>query len=419
MSTTPNMGLFESTPLVTVGPTWASHIEDSLLLIDAHDHTTGKGLPIAAAALNINADLPFGSYQATGLKAAAFTSQSSTLATASRIYVVSGDLYYNNAAGTAIQVTSGTSVNVAGVGGITGLAGTTGAVTYSNITKTFTFTQDAGKTASLIAGTVTVSEPGVSSASLINIKSPVALAGSYDITFPATLPVATKYLQVSAAGQLVATDALDNSTLEVSAGSMRIKDLGVTTAKLAATSITAAKLGNDIAGDGLTGANGVALAVNPDGVGIEISADQVRLKASGVTQVKLANSNYAVSASTGVITQVGAGTTAIASQSLTVQNSGRLVLMQLVGTTGATLSYVQTGGAAPWTAYIQFTVDGTSVARLQIGEITGNIPVFSPSSFAHLMPLSAGARTIAANMVIVGAAGFVTVDNVALLVAEL
>lgn len=419
MAVTPNMSLPESTALVTTGPAWATNIESSLLLIDAHDHTAGKGVQIVTSSLSVNADLSFGNFSATGLTSTAFTSLNTTLGTNSRTYVVNGDLYFNNSAGTPIQITSGTSVNVSGVGGITGLAGTTGALTFSNITKTFTFTQDAGKTANIIAGTVTISEPGVAAASLINLKSPVALAGTYDMTLPAALPASTKYLQLSAAGVWTATDALDNSTLEVSAGSMRIKDLGVTTAKLAATSVTAAKINADVAGGGLTGGGGVALAVNPDGVGIEINTDQIRLKASGVTQAKLANSNYAVSGASGIISQVGAGSTAIASQALTVQNAGRLCLMQLVGTTGATLSYVQTGGAAPWTAYMQFTVDGTSVARLQMGEFTGNIPVFPPSAFSHLMPLAAGAHTIAANIVISGAAGFITVRNISLLVVEL
>jgi len=60
--------------------------------------------------------------------------------------------------------------------------------------------------------------------------------------------------------------AVDDSTLEGSlqgsagAESLRVKDLGITTAKLAATSVTAAKLGSDVAGDGLTGGNGSAIA---------------------------------------------------------------------------------------------------------------------------------------------------------------
>lgn len=55
---------------------------------------------------------------------------------------------------------------------------------------------------------------------------------------------------------------VDDSTLEINTDTLRIKDLGVTTAKLAATSVTAAKLGSDVAGAGLTGGNGSAIAVD-------------------------------------------------------------------------------------------------------------------------------------------------------------
>lgn len=55
---------------------------------------------------------------------------------------------------------------------------------------------------------------------------------------------------------------VDDTTVELNADALRIKDLGVSTAKLAATSVTAAKLGSDVAGAGLSGGNGSALAVS-------------------------------------------------------------------------------------------------------------------------------------------------------------
>ena len=230
---TPNMSLIQSTPLITGGPAWAANIESDLVLIDQHDHSLGKGVPIPVSSLNVNGDLSMSGFSVVNLLTSDYNSQSATLIATSAVYVVNGDLYYNNGSGIPIRITAGTAVNVAGVGGITGLAGTLAAVTYSDLTKTFTFTQDANKTANIIAGTLTLSEPGVIGPSLINVKSPLALAGSYDITLPTALPITTKYLQISPAGQLLAVDALDNVTLESAAGSMRIKDLGVTNAKLA------------------------------------------------------------------------------------------------------------------------------------------------------------------------------------------
>lgn len=80
----------------------------------------------------------------------------------------------------------------------------------------------------------------------------------------------------------------DDSTLEISADILQIKDLGVTTAKLAATSVTAAKLGNDVAGDGLTGGNGSALDVQPDAVGGANIARAIAVSSNGVA-VKIDN----------------------------------------------------------------------------------------------------------------------------------
>lgn len=52
--------------------------------------------------------------------------------------------------------------------------------------------------------------------------------------------------------------------------------------------VTAAKLAAAVAGDGLVGANGSPLAVNPDGSTIEISGGAVQLKDGGTTAAKLA-----------------------------------------------------------------------------------------------------------------------------------
>lgn len=55
---------------------------------------------------------------------------------------------------------------------------------------------------------------------------------------------------------------VDDSGIEIATDTLQLKDLGVSTAKLAATSVTAAKLGSDVAGTGLGGGNGAALTVN-------------------------------------------------------------------------------------------------------------------------------------------------------------
>jgi len=59
--------------------------------------------------------------------------------------------------------------------------------------------------------------------------------------------------------------------------------------RLADGSITEAKLSASVAGQGLTGGAGVPLAVNPDGTTLENNSDQVRIKDLGVSTAKLAD----------------------------------------------------------------------------------------------------------------------------------
>jgi len=113
LSPTPNMGLQKPEPSVTVGPTWAQNLNDLIDLIDAHDHSAGKGARVTTAGLNLDADLSFGGNHAEQIKSSRFTAQGAALATASdvnSVYCVGNDLYYNNGSGAAVQITSGTGV---------------------------------------------------------------------------------------------------------------------------------------------------------------------------------------------------------------------------------------------------------------------------------------------------------------------
>lgn len=107
------LGLDLPTVSVTIGPTWASKINTALETIDEHDHSSGKGKQVPASGLNINADLSFGDNKAYDLEASQFKSLTATLTgstNAYSIYVKSGNLYYTNATGTAVQVTDGNSL---------------------------------------------------------------------------------------------------------------------------------------------------------------------------------------------------------------------------------------------------------------------------------------------------------------------
>ncbi len=132
-TTSPNMALVVPTPSTGAsgtgdpGPGYAANISSDLsTLIDAHDHSFGKGVPVSQAGLSINGDLPLASNNLTQIRAARFTSQASALnlaGDAGEVYVKNGDLWYVSGTGTQVQVTAGSALGT-GVQGPTGAAGT-------------------------------------------------------------------------------------------------------------------------------------------------------------------------------------------------------------------------------------------------------------------------------------------------------
>ena len=128
----------------TTGPQWATDLNTSIDAVDGHDHSTNKGIRITPAAVNINADLEFNDNSATELKNLIFSTV--TAATTSySVYQASGNLFWRNGSGTAVQITTGSAVN-AGAGSISGMTGTDAGATYVNGAKAFNFFCDSGNT---------------------------------------------------------------------------------------------------------------------------------------------------------------------------------------------------------------------------------------------------------------------------------
>ena len=128
---------------VDTGPTWADNLNTSLDAIDGHDHSTNKGVRITPAGLNINADLEFNQNSATELKNVIFDSSVTAATTSYSLYQASGNLYWRNGSGTAVQVTIGAAVN-SGAGSISGMSGTDAGASYTDASKTFNFFTDSG-----------------------------------------------------------------------------------------------------------------------------------------------------------------------------------------------------------------------------------------------------------------------------------
>lgn len=111
----------------TIGPTWATMLNTALTTLDAHDHTSGKGVQIPTSGLNINASLEFNSNSAVELTFIGLESQGSAPSTNLSVYVDgSNDLYYVNGSGTSVQITDGSGL----------VSSSSALVTYKAITTT-------------------------------------------------------------------------------------------------------------------------------------------------------------------------------------------------------------------------------------------------------------------------------------------
>jgi len=121
-STSPNMGLI--VPAVgDAGTGYATNISNALNTVDAHDHTTGKGVKVPAAGLNINADLSFASHRASSLYAVAFSqlANTSTDLTNEAITDVLGQPYWRDNGGVIKKITlAGDALTIANGTSITG-----------------------------------------------------------------------------------------------------------------------------------------------------------------------------------------------------------------------------------------------------------------------------------------------------------
>jgi hypothetical protein len=205
MPTTPNMGMLLPDPTITPGPTYASENNGAFDVIDSHDHTSGKGLPVPSNGLNINGDLPFNNFNATTIRAARFQSQTSPLTTPSdlsQLYVVNGNLFYNNQLGQQVQITVGNALDATSIGGIGGDYATSTALEfYTTSIRTFTFWSANNVPANLDAGSITIREIATNPFG-ITVSSPPSLPAAYTLVLPSALPSATSALQVDSVGNI-------------------------------------------------------------------------------------------------------------------------------------------------------------------------------------------------------------------------
>jgi len=194
--------------------TWGTELNTALqAIIDPHDHTTGKGKQVPTAGIGINADLDMSAWRLTTVGGVDFDNLGATLTTgACEAFVAFGDLYYRNNTGTNIRITNGGALNMTTVGGIAGDYTSAGAeVAFVDAQDGYTFKQQTGAAvrqyAKMDCADVRLYEfkahpAAAPPTNFVSLKSPAALAASYQVTMPAAVPASTLPVQMSAAGVL-------------------------------------------------------------------------------------------------------------------------------------------------------------------------------------------------------------------------
>lgn len=197
-TTSPNMSLVIPTVGQEFGPQYAFDINNSLTLIDVHNHSPGQGVQINPDGININAPLPFNNNFAYSLAGLTLVPQGSAPAN-NTLYESGVDLYYVDGLGNNIRLT---------ING--GIAGTTGSISglvspasasYISGSSTFVFQSNAGIAANLDAGSIVFRDLSPNSTFGVTVQPPAALGVNYSLTLP-TLPSSKSFMNLDNSGAI-------------------------------------------------------------------------------------------------------------------------------------------------------------------------------------------------------------------------
>lgn len=133
------------------------------------------------------------------------------------------DLYWVSASG-AVQITSGASLNSAGIGGITGDYGGANPAQFRfvDVDQTYYAYDDFGGAAwAYIQGRGMQITAGLTS--LVRVRIQWAGSSSYDITLPASLPASQSLMQMDASGNVTASNTLATNQSVTVAGTGTFK----------------------------------------------------------------------------------------------------------------------------------------------------------------------------------------------------
>lgn len=225
----PNMSLIIPGVGSEQGPTYAFDVNNSLNLIDQHDHSTGKGVQITPAGININDTLNFNGNLATNIAGLLLNNEASANTTLGSISVAPGsgtgigDLYFTDYAGNTIQMTKSGAINV--------VASSIPGESYNSGTFIWTQTQSSLPTtpANFDIGSITL-RPNVAATTFGTTLVPPS-TGNFTINLPVPvtegLAGVPNFVTMDQSGQQADTYFLDNVTLNTSGNAVQVKPGGI------------------------------------------------------------------------------------------------------------------------------------------------------------------------------------------------
>jgi hypothetical protein len=179
----PNMSLPVPIVGLELGPTWANDINACLGILDQHNHSNGQGVQITPAGININTDLPMNGNNLTLVNSVRFNNLLSTLPGSAPnlgvVYEALGNLYFNDAAGNVIKITSAGAVNAtsSGISSGTATASFSGGVLVVD--------SNVNTPANIQAGSILIGN-NVASSNYATLQAPSSLGANYSLTLPPT-----------------------------------------------------------------------------------------------------------------------------------------------------------------------------------------------------------------------------------------
>lgn len=356
MATIPSPNMNLPIPVVgqEAGPDYAQDVNNSLTIVDQHNHSPGSGVQISPAGININTALTFNTNFATGLAGLTLVAQSSTPAV-NTIYESGVDLYYVDGLGNNIQITK--NGGVAGSPGSISNLTSPASATYVSASSTFVWQSDVSKAANMDAGSLLMRNLTPNSTFALTLQPPSALGNNYSLTLP-NLPGSLSLLTIDTSGNI--------------AGSISVSG-GITGSSIAANTITS----GNIALATITEANMAPLSIGTPEL-INGSVTQPKRAALG-QQISSGVSSYSPSSSDNPVPGL----------SISITTTGRPVWIGLIGN-----GLIGDLSVSSGLLVLQLVRNSTLVYGAEMGSPVNGISTFVPqSSFQTIDTPSAGTYT--------------------------